>query len=132
MGVMLVYLISLTGNFQWCIRQSCETDNMVSFEVFSNQDNPKRQLFFFSKMTAVERVSEYISLPVEDMRQKIDHKNDKEKNQWPNNGEIIFENFSFSYENEKNVLKNLSLRIRPGEKIGIVGRSGAGLNLIKF
>ena len=29
-GVMLVYMISLTGVFQWCIRLSCEAENIVS------------------------------------------------------------------------------------------------------
>ena len=43
-------------------------------------------------------------------------------------GAITFENVSFGYgkSEEKHVLHNLSLHIRPGEKIGLVGRSGAG------
>tara|TARA_B000000557_G_scaffold84571_1_gene67845 strand:- start:9 stop:743 length:735 start_codon:yes stop_codon:yes gene_type:complete len=32
----------------------------------------------------------------------------------------------FSYNNNENVFKGLNLEIKPGEKIGIVGRSGAG------
>jgi len=42
------------------------------------------------------------------------------------NGEIIFQNLSFNYENNKDVLNALNLHIKPGEKIGIVGQSGAG------
>lgn len=38
---------------------------------------------------------------------------------------VYLENISFSYEN-KTVIKNLSLRVKPGEHIGIVGDSGCG------
>ena len=41
-------------------------------------------------------------------------------------GEIRFENVRFHYGRETGVLEDLSLEIRPGEKVGIVGRSGAG------
>jgi ATP-binding cassette subfamily B protein len=41
-------------------------------------------------------------------------------------GEICFRNVSFSYPNQKNVLKNFSLDVPGGQKIGLVGRSGAG------
>ncbi|QRM56292.1 ABC transporter ATP-binding protein [Sinorhizobium sp. BG8] len=40
--------------------------------------------------------------------------------------EIRFENVRFHYGRESGVMENLSLVIRPGEKVGIVGRSGAG------
>lgn len=41
-------------------------------------------------------------------------------------GEIHFENVSFEYRPGKRVFNNLSLNIRSGEKVGIVGLSGAG------
>lgn len=41
-------------------------------------------------------------------------------------GEIIFDNVSFRYFDEKPVIKNISIKIKKGEKVGIVGRSGAG------
>lgn len=41
-------------------------------------------------------------------------------------GEVAFDQVSFNYNGERQVLDNLSLTIRPGEKIGLVGRSGAG------
>ncbi len=40
--------------------------------------------------------------------------------------EIRFENIRFHYGKGGGVIENLSLSIRPGEKVGIVGRSGAG------
>ena len=45
-------------------------------------------------------------------------------------GEIRFEDVSFSYGGERPVIEHLNLHIRPGEKIGLVGRSGAGKSTI--
>ncbi len=45
-------------------------------------------------------------------------------------GEVEFRDVSFSYGGEKAVIEHLNLRIRPGEKIGLVGRSGAGKSTI--
>lgn len=46
---------------------------------------------------------------------------------WPTRGEIEFESVIASYDqNLPPALRNVSLKIRSGEKIGIVGRTGAG------
>jgi len=45
-------------------------------------------------------------------------------------GEVRFENVSFAYGGDRAVVDSLSLQIRPGEKIGLVGRSGAGKSTI--
>ena len=42
------------------------------------------------------------------------------------NAEICFDDVTFAYGRDIGGIKNLSLTIRPGEKIGIVGASGAG------
>jgi len=41
-------------------------------------------------------------------------------------GRVEFKNMTFGYEPHKPVLKNISLDVKPGEMIGLVGRSGAG------
>ncbi|NIF26919.1 ABC transporter ATP-binding protein [Pantoea sp. Tr-811] len=41
-------------------------------------------------------------------------------------GAVTFDNVSFNYNGERQVLDGLSLHIRAGEKVGLVGRSGAG------
>jgi ATP-binding cassette subfamily B multidrug efflux pump len=41
-------------------------------------------------------------------------------------GDVRFENVAFHYGKGAGVIEGLSLAIRPGEKIGLVGRSGAG------
>ncbi|MEQ6289837.1 ABC transporter ATP-binding protein [Vogesella sp. GCM10023246] len=45
-------------------------------------------------------------------------------------GEIRFDNTTFAYGGSKPVIDALNLTIRPGEKIGLVGRSGAGKSTI--
>ena len=45
-------------------------------------------------------------------------------------GEVRFEQVSFAYGGTRNVVDDLSLVIRPGEKIGLVGRSGAGKSTV--
>ena len=45
-------------------------------------------------------------------------------------GDIRFDNVSFHYGKASGVIEGLNLHIRPGEKIGLVGRSGAGKSTI--
>ena len=49
-------------------------------------------------------------------------------------GEIVFDHISFSYEDYKTIINDLSLTVRPGEQLAVVGPSGSGkstlLNLI--
>ena len=41
-------------------------------------------------------------------------------------GKIEFRNLSFAYDGDKKVLENISLTIKPGENVGVVGRVGSG------
>jgi ATP-binding cassette, subfamily B, multidrug efflux pump len=45
-------------------------------------------------------------------------------------GRISFEDVRFGYGREAGVLEGFSLTVRPGEKIGLVGRSGAGKSTV--
>jgi ATP-binding cassette subfamily B protein len=45
-------------------------------------------------------------------------------------GEIEFERVSFTYDKAKRVLEDFSLKVAPGEMIGLVGHSGAGKSTI--
>ena len=45
-------------------------------------------------------------------------------------GRIDFKNVNFGYGRDAGVLQNFNLTIHPGEKIGLVGRSGAGKSTV--
>ncbi len=103
-GLVFSSALMLIGITEYVVRQSTELE---------------------SQMTAVERIIEYSKLEEEaDLESSADNKPDK---QWPKKGEIKMVNMSVFYDNSlKPVLKNISCFIQGGEKIGIVGRTGAG------
>lgn len=70
-------------------------------------------------MTSVVKIFEIIDEEV-DVADKADAKDHDIQ------GYITFENVSFGYDNTANVLKNINFEIKPGEMIGIVGKSGVG------
>lgn len=74
-------------------------------------------------MNAVERVLVYSDLPAEGERST---KNDPPQD-WPQRGEIDFKNVELGYrEDLPLVLKQVSFSVKAGEKVGVVGRTGAG------
>ena len=96
----------ITLGFQWAVRQSAEVEN---------------------QMTSVERVMEYTSLDQEPPKEVEDRKPPED---WPSAGRVEFEKVSFGYSPETPVLKNLNFVIEGTEKIGVVGRTGAGKSSI--
>jgi ATP-binding cassette, subfamily C (CFTR/MRP), member 4 len=98
-GLILVQAMNIVFLFQWFMRLGCLVE---------------------TKMISFERIKEYCEIDVESLNSTNDRTN------WPNKGEIRFENVSLSYNSTSKVLKNVSFIINDGEKIGIVGRTGAG------
>ncbi|KAL5236135.1 hypothetical protein ACI65C_003545 [Semiaphis heraclei] len=103
-GLAITQSIGLIGLFQWGMRRSVELEN---------------------QMTSVERVLEYTVLPQEPALESPQNK--KPPKNWPDKGRITFNNFYLRYDVDTHyVLSNLNIHIEPTEKIGIVGRTGAG------
>uniref|UniRef100_A0A8C1P8A5 Multidrug resistance-associated protein 4 n=1 Tax=Cyprinus carpio TaxID=7962 RepID=A0A8C1P8A5_CYPCA len=101
-GLALSYSVTLMGMFQWGVRQSAEVENM---------------------MTSVERVVEYTKLESEAPWET----QKRPPPDWPSRGLVTFDKVNFSYSSDGPVvLKNISAMFRPREKVGIVGRTGAG------
>ena len=102
--------------------------------------NPLRQFadkftMFQSGFTAIERITELLNEPIE-IKDKLisvaeghrtlitdDRVNSK-------SGEIRFENVWFGYKADEYILKNLDFTIKPGEKVALVGPTGAGKSSI--
>ena len=76
-------------------------------------------------LTAVERIAELLREPIaiEDSDTAI---SGALENHTQQTGEIRFENVWFGYKPDEFIIKNLSFTIRPGEKVALVGPTGAG------
>ncbi|KAI2474106.1 ATP binding cassette (ABC) transporter subfamily C member [Diabrotica virgifera virgifera] len=74
-------------------------------------------------MTATERALEYTGLKSETTQGSV-------PKHWPKDGTISFQNVSLSYNSTQRILNNLSFQVQAKEKIGIVGRTGAGKSSI--
>ncbi|KAJ2804742.1 hypothetical protein H4R20_002383 [Coemansia guatemalensis] len=75
-------------------------------------------------MTHLERAVEYADLPSE-AANVIE--NNRPKQTWPEQGIVEFKNYSARYRDGLElVIKDLSFRVQPRQKVGIVGRTGAG------
>ena len=102
--------------------------------------NPLRQFadkftMFQSGFTAIERITELLNEPIEIKDRVISiaegHRTlvvDDLNN--AKTGEISFENVWFGYKSDDYVIKNLNFTIKPGEKVALVGPTGAGKSSI--
>lgn len=102
-GLSLSYALSFTENVLWLVRLYA-----------INEQN----------MNSVERIKEYLDVEqeaeavIEDTRPAAN---------WPSQGSVEFINYTTRYRPDlEPVLRNVTFKIRPSEKVGIVGRTGAG------
>jgi ATP-binding cassette, subfamily B, multidrug efflux pump len=102
--------------------------------------NPLRQFadkftMFQSGFTAIERISELLNEPIE-IRDKVISMAEGHRTlvtttvNSSTTGEIRFENVWFGYKPDEYVIKNLDFTIKPGEKVALVGPTGAGKSSI--
>lgn len=102
-GLAMSYALQITTALNWIVRQTVEVETNI---------------------VAVERVLEYARLPSE-APEIIPNR--RPPVAWPAKGELDFVNYSTRYrEGLDLVLKNINLDIKSHEKIGVVGRTGAG------
>lgn len=93
--------------------------------------NPIRQItekftVFQSGFTSIERLSAILDEPVEIK----DIENPQHLPLAEAKGKITFEHVSLAYKEDETVLKNLNFTIKPGEKVALVGPTGAGKSSI--
>ncbi|KAK5646961.1 hypothetical protein RI129_005425 [Pyrocoelia pectoralis] len=100
-GLVVSHSVGMISLFKLVMRQFVDMDN---------------------QMISVERVLKYNYIEHEKCEE-----NEKPPASWPQSGEIRFINVDLHYSsNDPPVLKNVSFTIKPREKVGIVGRTGAG------
>ncbi|KAJ7510427.1 ABC protein [Mycena galericulata] len=106
-GLVLTYTTQLTQMCSMVTRQSAELENY---------------------MNSVERVVHYSRADI--IPQEAAYESDKDYKpppEWPTRGVIEFKNVEMSYRpGLPNVLHGITMSINAGEKIGVVGRTGAG------
>ncbi len=71
---------------------------------------------------ASERVFEFLGEEEMSDESAISKKLDKKEVK----GEIVFEHVKFGYDENKTIIKDFNVKVKPGEKIAIVGETGAG------
>jgi len=76
-----------------------------------------------AQMSSVERILFYAQNVAPEAEERTDQDPPED---WPKSGEIKITDASMKYRNGPLVLKKLSLEIKGGEKIGVVGRTGSG------
>lgn len=97
--------------------------------------NPLRQLadkftMFQAGFTAIERISELMNEPIEITDPKCQIHSFSSLSQQNTSGKICFENVWFGYKKDEYVIKNLDFTIHAGEKVALIGPTGAGKSSI--
>ncbi|KAI3396009.1 hypothetical protein diail_580 [Diaporthe ilicicola] len=106
-GVVLSYVVTAQAVFGNMIRQSAEIEN---------------------NMNSVERMLHYAYNVDQEPESEVDKVDkDLKATEWPHTGRVQFENLTLSHRpGLPPALRDVTLDVQPGEKIGIVGRTGAG------
>ena len=128
LGVIIIFLIYKKENF------TPQAIGLILEYAHDFSDELANVLHFMSQievaMVSLERCETVTEvkgekIPIKDEEIKI------KKGQWPNSGKIEFINFSAKYRPfTPIILKKINLTINPGEKVGIVGRTGSGKSSI--
>ncbi|OCK82842.1 hypothetical protein K432DRAFT_402511 [Lepidopterella palustris CBS 459.81] len=105
-GLVLSYILSIVQMIQFTVRQLAEVEN---------------------NMNATERIHYYGT----ELEEEAPLHMGDVKPTWPEHGEIIFENVQMRYRDGLPlVLRGLDMHVKAGERIGVVGRTGAGKSSI--
>lgn len=102
-------------------------DILAFFQYVQNFTRPIQQItrvmnLIQTAMAASERIFEFLEYD--------DEENPSDKQITEINDKITFENVSFGYSPNEKIIKNLSFDVKKGEKIAIVGETGAGKTTI--
>ena len=102
-------------------------DILAFFQYIKNFTQPIQQItrvmnLVQTAMAASERIFEFLEINNEENPSNVQIPDFKE--------EISFENVCFDYNEGENVIRNLSFKVKKGDKIAIIGETGAGKTTI--
>jgi len=121
----LARIMTLVVGAFWIIKDQWTIGSLLAFQAYlayvfgPAQILASTNLQFQKALAALERVSAIFDIAVEDNREE-GYKVDKLE------GNIEFRNVSFGYNGYEPVLKDISLHLRPGERVALAGPSGIG------
>lgn len=125
LGNMGYVMVAIFGGY-FCVKGQITVGNIQSFISYTkNFTRPIGQLAQISNMiqstvAACERVFEFLDSP-EEVQEKI-----KKYNIEKIKGNIEFKNVKFGYTEDKIIINDFSAKVKAGQKIAIVGPTGAG------
>ncbi|CAL1532770.1 unnamed protein product [Lymnaea stagnalis] len=103
MGLSISYALQITESLNWMVRLTSDMETQV---------------------VSLERIVEYTEIETEAAWDNFMYRSPMG---WPQDGHVKIEDLSVCYRDGLElVLKSISFEVNPGEKVGIVGRTGAG------
>lgn len=120
----IVYMAVVLLGAVFVIRDSLSVGMLVSFLSYANQyTKPFNEISgvvteLQNALACAQRVFDLLSEP--------EMTKDGEKLPEKKRGEVVFNDVSFSYTQEKKLIENFNLKVIPGQKIAIVGPTGCG------
>ena len=120
-------IIAVLGAVMVLQRAIAVGDILAFFQYIQNFTRPIQQItrvmnLIQTAMAASERIFEFLEFE--------DEENPSKKQITEIKDEISFENVSFSYTPNEKIIKNLTFKVKKGEKIALVGETGAGKTTI--
>ena len=120
----IVYMAVVLLCAVFVIRDSLSVGMLVSFLSYANQyTKPFNEISgvvteLQNALACAQRVFDLLSEP--------EMTKDGEKLPEKKHGEVVFNDVSFSYTQDKKLIENFNLKVIPGQKIAIVGPTGCG------
>lgn len=116
--------ICVIGGFL-AVRGSVEVGDLVAFVLYTQ--------LFAGPLESISNGLSMMQSTIASARRVYEFLDDEEMVEIPPskdisecNGDVVFENVDFSYDEKKPLIKNLNLTVNAGEKVAIVGPTGGG------
>lgn len=140
-GGLMMPIMNFIGNFNYVVvcvigailvsKNMTDIGTIVAFimyaRMFSNQLSQMSQSFMYlqSTLAASERIFEFLG-----QQNELDYSGTNKLDANTVKGDVSFKNVCFGYVPQKRVINDFSINIKSGQKVAIVGETGAGKTTI--